>query len=139
MVSELTWQHNIYGPHRVFIFMLAPLSFLSQFLKTPVCCSCFYRSNSNFWVLSDGNKCWKSSQTQNFWSDSHVLRTQLWKLSDMIQKHTHPNRLLGFFNTSRVWIIFISYPSNSSNTISYPIRFYAWRIRYYPDQLSRVE
>ena len=54
--------------------------------------SYFHHSNSNFWVLSDGNKSWKSSQTRIFLWDPRVLRTQLWKLSDMIQNHPHPNK-----------------------------------------------
>ena len=56
--------------------------------------SYFHHSNSNFLVLSDGNKSWKSSQTRIFLWDPRVLRTQLWKLSDMIQNHPHPIRLI---------------------------------------------
>ena len=65
-----------------------------SFWKHPFVVSCFHHSNSIFWVLSDGNKCWKPSKTHKFLWDPRVLRTQLWKLSDMIQKPTHPNRLL---------------------------------------------
>ena len=68
------------------------VSYLS-FWKHPFLVSYFHHSNSIFWVLSDGNKSWKPCQTRIFLWDPRVLRTQLWKLSDMIQEHPHLNKL----------------------------------------------
>ena len=68
------------------------ISYLS-FWKHPFLVSYFHHPNSIFWVLIDGNKGWKPCQTRIFLWDPRVLRTQLWKLSDMIQKHPHLNKL----------------------------------------------
>ena len=98
--SNITWFLNWHdntqfmGPtESLYLCWCHWVSFLSLW-KHPFAVSCFHHFNSNFWVLSDGNRCWKPSQTKNFLWDPHVLKTQLWKLSDMIQKATHPNRSL---------------------------------------------
>ena len=76
---SLTWQHTGYGPTKSLYLRWCHWELVLSFWKHLIVVSCFHHSNSNFWILSDGNKCWKPSQTNFFFffCETHVF----WELN----------------------------------------------------------